>query len=224
MIIIVLLVGFGIGERLHYDAKFSFLNLGTMTLEVRDTLTYEDVHCYDISSVLTSARGLRFLFSINDTIEVYTSSDSLFPYMFRERINESGYHRASNLFFDRDSNYVNYDDSLVINTTAETRDILSFWYYLRGIPLELGDTILIDVHNARENHRVRCVVQKRELVKTKAGDYETILVEPQTEGKGIFGAKGGMQIWYSEKDRVPVQIRASMKFGTVLFKLKEVID
>ncbi len=224
MIVLMLLIGFGVGERLQYDAKFSFLNLGTMTLEVRDTLTYENVHCYHISSVLTSAGGLRFLFSIDDTIEVYTSSDSLFPCMFSERINESGYRRASNLFFDRDSHYVNYDDSLIINTATGTRDILSFWYYLRGIPLELGDTILIAVHNARENHNVRCTAQKKEMVKTKAGDYETILVEPQTEGKGIFGAKGGMQIWYSETERIPVQIRASMKFGTVLFKLKEVVN
>jgi hypothetical protein len=222
MMTILLLVGLSVGERLEYDAKFSFLNLGTMTLEVRDTLTHEDVHCYYLSSVLTSAGGLRFLFSIDDTIEVYTSSEGLFPYLFRERINESGYHRASDLFFDRDSHYVNYDDSLIISTAADTRDILSFWYYLRGIPLELGDTVLIDVHNARENHKVRCVVKKNEKVKTKAGEYEAILVEPQTEGKGIFGAKGGMQIWYSEAERIPVQIRASMKFGTVLFKLKEV--
>ena len=224
MMIIILLIGFGIGERLEYEAKFSFLNLGAMTLEVRDTLTFENVHCYHISSVLTSARGFRFLFTIDDTIEVYTSSDSLFPYMFRERINESGYRRASDIFFDRDSHFVNYDDSLIINTTTETRDILSFWYYLRGIPLELGDTILVDLHNARENHKVRCIVQKKETVKTKAGNYEAILVEPQTEGKGIFGAKGGMQIWYSEVERIPVQIRASMKFGTVLFRLKEVFN
>ncbi len=222
MIVIILVVGFSIGERLQYDARFSFLNLGTMTLEVKDTLTYEGVHCYHISSVLTSAGGLRWLFSIDDTLEVYTSSNDLLPYVFRERINESGYRRTGNLFFNRDSQYVNYDDSLIIGTAPETRDILSFWYYLRRIPLELGDTIAIDVHSARENHNVRCVVQKKERIGTKAGDYETILVEPQTEGKGIFGAKGGMEIWYSEIERIPVQIRASMKFGSVLFKLKEV--
>jgi hypothetical protein len=222
MTLIMVLFGFTFGERLEYDAKFSFLNLGTMTLEVKDTLTYEGVQCYHISSVLTSARGLRFLFTIDDTIEVYTSEDSLLPYFFRESINESGYHRTGKLLFDHDSQFVNYDDSLIIDIAAGTRDILSFWYYLRNVPLELGDTITVSVHSAQENHVVNCVVQKKEKVSTSAGDYEATLVEPQTEGKGIFGSKGGMEIWYSETERLPVQIRASMKIGSVLFKLREV--
>jgi len=221
MTFIVFLLSFSLGERLEYDAKFSFLNLGTMVLEVKDTLTYEDTHCYLISSILNSTRALRFLFSIDDTIEVYTRSDLLVPLLFRERINESGYRRASNLYFDHELQNVTYDDSVVCSIAPSTRDLLSFWYYLRQIPLVIGDTIVLSVHNARENHDIRCVVRGREQIKTGAGEFNTILVEPQTDGKGIFGAKGGMEIWYSEDDRLPVQIRASMKFGSVLFKLRE---
>lgn len=223
MILVVLLLGFTLGERLEYDAKFSFLNLGTMILEVEDTLTYRGTHCYLISSVLNSTSSLRFLFSIDDTIEVYTSIDELTPRLYRERINESGYRRESNLSFDDDTRTVFYDDSLAIEIAEDTRDILSFWYYLRLIPLEVGDTVRLSVHSARENHDIVCLVQRYETIKTKAGEFSTIVVEPQTEGKGIFGAKGGMEIWYSEAERLPVQIRASMKFGSVLFRLREVI-
>ena len=222
MILVSLLLTFPLGESLEYDAKFSFLTLGKMTLEVRDTLTYEGVHCYLISSVLNSSSGLRFLFSIDDTIEVYTSVETLLPYLYQERINESGYHRKSNVFFDHDSGYASYDDTLRIDITQGTRDLLSFWYYLRQIPLEVGDTIVLSVHNSQENHEISCLVRGQEEVKTGAGTYNTIVVEPRTEGKGIFGAKGGMMIWYSETERLPVQIKARMKFGSVLFKLKEV--
>jgi hypothetical protein len=222
MILALFLLFFPVGERLEYEARFSFLNLGTMTLEVSDTLTYEGQLCYSISSILTSTRSLRFLFSIDDTIDVYTSHDELLPLLFRERINESGYHRASNLYFDREKLIVSYDNSLRFDIFDDTRDVVSFWYYLRSIPLEIGDTIRISVHSARENQEIMCFVKNGGKVKTKAGEYNTILVESQTEGKGIFGSKGGMEIWFSEKDRLPVQIRASMKFGSVLFKLREV--
>jgi hypothetical protein len=222
MTIILFILGLTVGERLEYDAKFSFINIGTMTLEIKDTVTYNDVLCYHIVSVLRSASGLRFLFSIDDTVEVYTSCDDLVPYVFRERINESGYRRASDLFFNHDSHYVSYDDSKKINIEDETRDLLSFWYYLRRIPLEEGDTIAVNIHSSKENHRIHCLIRGNEQVRTKAGDYETIRVEPQTEGKGIFGAGGGMEIWYSEPERLPVQIRTSMKVGSVLFRLREV--
>jgi hypothetical protein len=222
MTLAVLLLGFSLGERLEYDAKYSFLNLGTMTLQVVDTLTYQSTHCYLISSVLNSASSLRFLFSIDDTIEVYTSTDELIPQLYRERINESGYRRQSNLFFDNEARSVSYDDSVNIQLDQDTRDLLSFWYYLRIIPLQIGDTVRLSVHSARENHEILCLVQGYEQLKTKAGEFRTIVVEPQTEGKGIFGAKGGMEIWYSEVERFPVQIRASMKFGSVLFRLREV--
>jgi len=222
MILALFLLAFPVGERLEYEARFSFLNLGIMTLEVKDTMIYEGQHCYVISSVLNSARSLRFLFSIDDTIDVYTSSAQMLPLLYRERINESGYHRAGNLYFDREKRTVSYDDSLRIEILEDTRDVLSFWYYLRSVPMDVGDTIRVSVHNAQENHDVRCLVKSRQKIKTNAGEYNTILVEPETLGKGIFGAKGGMEIWYSENDRLPVQIRASMKFGSVLFKLREV--
>lgn len=219
---VLLIIGFTVGERLEYDAKFSFLNLGTMTLEVKDTLTHNGVPCYQIVSVLESAGGLRFMFSIDDTIEVCTSRDSLIPYSYRERINESGYQRQSDLVFDHDSLWVSYDGSLKVEMEKGTRDLLSFWYYLRAVPMEEGDTIVLHVHSAKENHEIRCIVQGRERVRVRAGEFETVKVSPQTEGKGIFGAKGGMDIWYSEPEGLPVQIRASMKVGSVLFKLREV--
>jgi hypothetical protein len=222
MIIAALLLGFSLGERLEYDAKFSFLNLGSMTLEVIDTLTYQETHCYLISSVLNSTSSLRFLFSIDDTIEVYTSTKELIPRLYRERINESGYKRESNIYFDNATRSASYDDTLTLEINEDTRDILSFWYYLRVIPLQLDDTVWLSVHSARENHDIMCIVAGYEMVKTKAGEFNTIVVKPQTEGKGIFGAKGGMEIWYSEVERLPVQIKASMKFGSVLFKLREV--
>ena len=222
MTLVLLLLLFPVGERLEYEARFSFLNLGTMILEVEDTLTYNGTPCYHISSILNSTRSLRFLFSIDDTIDVHTSIGELIPVLYQERINESGYRRASDLYFDHEANTVSYGDTLVLEINEDTRDVLSFWYYMRLLPLEVGDTLRLSVHSARENHDITCVVKDSVEVRTKAGEFNTILVEPQTEGKGIFGARGGMKIWYSEPDRLPVQIQASMKFGSVTFKLQEV--
>lgn len=215
--------GFTPGERLKYVAKFSFLSLGSMTLEIKDTLTYNGFKCYYFSSILTSNPSLNFLFSLNDTIDVYSRAEDLLPMFYEEEINESKYHSHSKLLFSHDGLYVVYDDSLHVDILEQSRDLVSFWYYLRTIPLEVGDTIPVNIHKSMENYEILCYVKEKQKVKTPIGEFNTILVSPETEGKGVFGSGGGMEIWYSDDEaRYPVQIKAKMKSGSVLFKLKEV--
>jgi len=215
--------GFTTGEKLEYVAKYSFLTIGSMTLEIKDSLIHKDFDCYHFCSVITSNPDLKFLFSLNDTVEVYARTHDLLPVFYRERINEGKYFNDSNLFFNHDSLFVLYDDSLRIDLLVESRDLLSFWYYLRTLNLIVGDSIRINIHKSKENFNILCRVKDKERIKTPLGEFRTILVSPSTEGKGIFGEGGGMDIWYSDDEaRYPVQIRAKMKFGSVLFKLKEV--
>lgn len=223
MMYLLMLVCFSVGEHLEYSAKFGFLNLGTMTLEVKDTVTYDSMDCYLFFSVLFSNPSLRIFFSLNDTIEVYAKRQDLLPLFYEKKVNEGDYHHHSKINFDHDSLSVIYDDSLRFELFEESRDLLTFWYYLRTIPLIVGDTIAINIHESKENYKVACFVSKKEAIKTYVGTFNTILVEPRTEGKGMFSAKGGMQIWYSDDElRYPVQIRTKMNFGSILFKLKGV--
>jgi len=220
---IIFLLCFTVGEKLNYVARFSFITLGSMTLEIKDTLSYDSTACYHFRSVINSSPGLSFLFSLNDTIDVYAETTGLLPLFYEEKLNESKYHHRSKLVFNHDSLFVVYDDSLIFEIAAQTRDLLSFWYYLRTIPLKIGDTIVVRIHKSMENHEILCPVVKKETIKTPGGEFNTILVSPQTTGKGVFGSKGSMDIWYSDDEkRYPVQIRAKMKIGSILFKLKEV--
>jgi len=223
MILLFFALCFTIGEKLEYVGKFSFLTLGYMSLEVKDTITYKDVDCYHLCSTIMSNPTLKFLFSLNDTIEVYTKTHDFLPLFYEEKINEGGYHDHARLSFNHESLSVVYNDSLRFDLLEQSRDLVSFWYYLRTIALVVGDTIPINIHESKENYEIACYIEKRERIETPLGEFNTILVSPQTEGKGIFGAGGGMSIWYSDDDaRYPVQIKAKMKIGSVLFKLEEV--
>ncbi len=217
--------GFATGEKLEYVAKYSFLTIGSMILEVKDSLEHKGFDCYHFSSVIISNPNLKFLFSLNDTVEVYARMHDLLPVSYEERINEGKYHDVSSLVFDHDSLFVVYDDSLHIDLLAESRDLLSFWYYLRTIDLIVDDTIPVNIHKSEKNYEILCYVKRKERIETPLGEFKTILVSPQTGGEGIFGEGGGMDIWYSDDEaRYPVQIRAKMKFGSILFKLKEVTN
>lgn len=223
--ILLTLTLFTPGEKLEYAARFSFLTIGTMILEVKDTLTYEGYSCYHINSILNSNPSLGWLFSLHDTIDVYTRVDSLLPLYYEEKLHENKYNSHTILRFYHDSSYVLCNDTQRIAFKKNTRDLLSFWYHLRTVSLVVGESIPLKVHASMENHDINCWVDREEVVTTPLGDFETVKVEPQTAGKGIFGSGGGMQIWYSlDEKRYPVLIKAKMKSGSILFKLKEVSD
>jgi len=222
MMAFLLLIAFAPGERLEYVASFSFLNLGSMTLEIYDTLTYQDQPCYHLSSLLNSSPGFAFLFTLNDTVDVYSTTGDLLPLYYAEKKHESNYHSSSRIQFNHDSLTARYDDTLTLDIFKRSRDVLSFWYFLRTIPLSVGDSFEINIHASRKNHTIPCAVTRQEIIKTPLGEFNTVLVHPEVT-EGIFGSGGGMDIWYSvDIHRYPVQIKANMKIGSVLFKLKEI--
>jgi len=225
MMTILFVFCLSVGERLEYVGEFGFLQVGRLTLEVKDTIDYNGNKCYWFSSVISSNPRFKFLFSINDTIDVYTRCEDLLPLFCEEKINEGEYHNYTKLSFWPESLQVIYDDSISMNIYKDTRDLLTFWYYLRTIPLSIGDTIKLNIHKSKKNYKINCFIKEEALIKTSAGEFNTILVEPETRGKGLFGPQGKMGIWYSVgQARYPVQIKTRMKFGSITFKLKEVCN
>ena len=223
MILILLLIGLEPGERLDYNAQYKFLNIGWMTMEIKDTLTYEGQPCLTIVSILASNPGLHFLFSLNDTITAITTCDSLLPLYVEENLHEGKFTAHTRQVFDQAGGTVVYDDSLTLPIPTPTRDLLSFWYYLRTIPLKVGTSIPINVHKSKKTYTVDCPVTKQETVKTDAGTFPTLLVEPQAADKGIFGSKEAMTIWYADTaGRYPVQIKTAIKYGKITFKLQRI--
>ena len=65
-------------------------------------------------------------------------------------------------------------------------------------------------------------VEARELLKTDAGTFKTVRVHPQV-AIGPLKGKGKLWIWYAEEgDRMPVQVRGKMFWGTLTLKLMRI--
>ena len=62
-------------------------------------------------------------------------------------------------------------------------------------------------------------VEGKEDIKTAAGTYHTIRVQPQTQNAPVKN-KGQIWLWFSDDDRhVPVQMRARLFWGTLTLRL-----
>jgi hypothetical protein len=101
-------------------------------------------------------------------------------------------------------------------------DVLSGIYYAASLPLRDGDTYTFPLNDGGKTVDVKVHVVGREQVKTDAGTFMAIKVEPESS-EGVLKNRGRIWIWYSDDaQRIPVQMKGRMFWGTLTFKLQRV--
>ena len=101
-------------------------------------------------------------------------------------------------------------------------DSLSSLFYIGSQRLQQGQDLHLPLADAMRTVAVTVRVQGHEDVKTPAGTFATIRVEP-TADAGVVKNRGNITVWYSDDARhLPVQIRARLFWGTITFHLQSI--
>ena len=99
-------------------------------------------------------------------------------------------------------------------------DSLSGIFYIGSLPLQVGQDVHLPLADAMRTVAVTVKVEGREEIKTPAGTFETIRVQP-TADAGVVKNRGPITFWYTDDARhLPVQIRAKLFWGTLPFHLQ----
>lgn len=99
-------------------------------------------------------------------------------------------------------------------------DSLSGIFYVGSQNLTTGQDFKWPLADAMRTVSVTMKVETREEVKTPAGTFNAIRVQP-TADTGVVKNRGTITIWYSDDARhIPVQIRAKLFWGTITFHLQ----
>ena len=113
-------------------------------------------------------------------------------------------------------------NNLQANVPACVQDSLSAIFYVASRPLIVGQTVRFPLADSMRTVTVTMKVEAREEIKTPAGTFQTIRVQPTAE-EGIVKNRGNIWIWYTDDARhMPVQIRTRLFFGTITFHLQSV--
>ena len=101
-------------------------------------------------------------------------------------------------------------------------DVLSGIFYVASLPLVQGVTYTFPLNDGGKTVDVQARAETREVVKTPAGEFQTIRVSPEA-ASGVVKERGRIWIWYSnDARRIPVQMRARMFWGTLTFRLTRI--
>ena len=148
---------------------------------------------------------------------------------FSKQIQEGRRKITSDLTFDsRAGKQHEVAKNLVKGTSKEqtasipacVQDSLSAIFYVATRPLTVGQQVRFPLADSMRTVTVAMKVEGKEEIKTPAGTFQTIRVQP-TADEGIVKNRGNIRIWYTDDARhIPVQIRAQLFWGTITFHLQ----
>ena len=213
---------FQIGERLTYNVSFTGITAGQASLEVVNDTVVNNYHQLHIRFNARTTFPVSSIYTINDQVDTWLDSKYLYTKKLTKNIREGNYKNDSYTIIDYDQSIaITNGDTVIIDQFL--RDSYSLFYFLRTIPLIIGETIDFTAFDGKKITPFQVITKSKETINTMAGTFPCLVVKPFREGTTLLKNKGDMMIWFSDdKIRLPIQIRIKLKYGSMLLKLKDI--
>jgi hypothetical protein len=224
-VFLVLLPGnvfaFIIPEKLIFDLTWTGLKAGTATLEI----VKEKGHAKIISTT-RSDDWLSVFYMVDDRIEsvlknTRTMSFIGLPENYRVKLKEGNHRRDKEAIFDHANRQVTFIDHIrnekkIFQIGENTLDPLSSFYFIRTTKYEVGKSVYVDIFDSKKLWNVEVQVLRKEKIKTKLGDFDTVVIKPLMKSEGIFNRKGDLYIWLTDDlKRIPVKMQSKVAVGSI---------
>ena len=214
-------VPFGPGERMEYDVRFGALHVGSAHMEV---VSLDNLRGRAAWHTAFWVQGGNFLYRVNDVYESWMDAETLSSLRFVQQLEEGGK--------DTERRFEIYPERAIFIQTSkkppkeeksvsQPLDDGSFLYFIRTIPLVVGQTYDFDRYFRPDRNPVRIRVVRKEQVKVPAGTFNAIVLQPVIKTKGIFSENGHAEIWVTDDERhIMLQLKSKLSFGSLNLYLK----
>lgn len=224
------------GEKITYSIHFGFIRAGSATMEVQNETTLNGRSCYHIRTTARSAAAFNFIYKVEDVVDSFIDKEGLFSWKFDKRLREGGY-KADMLvnYYPQDSladvTFIRYKDRMKVykqqkysvKTPPFALDILASLYYTRTQKLEIGKSLFITNHDNKKIYELEVKVYQKETIKTDAGEFECLVVEPLLRGEGLFKQKGKLKIWLTnDQYKIPILMTSEIAVGHITTEVEKI--
>lgn len=209
---------FGDRERLEYQVKYGFLGVGSAVLEVLGLDSVRGAPA--IHAAFTVKGGIR-IYRVNDNYESWFDPQSFSTLRAKQSVDEGSYDRQRIFEFFPERQTFTENDKPEAPTVADPLDEASFLFFLRSIPLEVGQTYEFARYFRPDKNPVKVIVIRKDTITVPAGRFATVVVRPVIKTSGIFGEGGRAEVWFTDDStRMIVQLKSSLKFGSLNLYLR----
>jgi len=219
-------VPFGPGEYLRYDVRLGALGKrgeGYMTVvgleSVRGATSYH---------VTFAIQGGLLFAKVNDRYDSWFDVTNLVTRRFIQDVDELTYERYRHWeIFPEEMRFERVDNGNTGDIPTEMPlDDISFFYFVRTLPLEVGDEYSFDRYFRENGNPVVIKVLRKDTVTVPAGTFETVVVQPIIQTNGLFSQGGEAELYFTtDERRILVYMKSNVNLiGSLSLHLKEVRD
>jgi hypothetical protein len=203
-------VPFGAGERAEYQVKLGRVSVGSGAMEILGT---EMVRGHQTYHARLRVSGGLPLMRVDDRFESWIDVEGLFSRRFKQNQRELSFRRNRTYeFYPEQGTYhrLNTEDRGQLPTN-EPLDDVSFLYFARTLPLEVGDRYVLERYFKADGNPVVLEVLRKETIKVPAGTFNTVVVRPIIKTDGLCGEGGAAEVYFTDDSRrLMVQMRSNV--------------
>lgn len=214
------------GSNYAYTVEWHYFTAGLATIHVETSGPEKRVVATADSSGVVS-----MLYKVRDQFQSAVDPKTFCSLRLSKHSDEGSHTRQTEIHFDYALHKSVLEEKNLKTNAAKTveneipscvTDVLTGFYYVGSLPLAPGNVYLFPINDGNKTAVVRAEVEGKEAIKTPSGAYSTIRVRLEATS-GALKSKGALWIWYAEDERhTPVQMRAKMTWGTLMFRLQKV--
>lgn len=213
---------FKAGERLRFSVQYGPVKAGSAYLEVPELSDYEGEPAYLLLARAESNSFFSRFYKVRNRIESRWDADGRFSRRYVENRREGKLRVESEIVFDPELGEARYKDGQTYPIPPQVQDALSSFYFTRFQALPLGGSVVFDYHASRKSQPLEVKVIGRERVKTPAGTFDCVAIEPLLKAGGIFKNKGRLVIWLTaDERRMPVMMKSKVAIGSISVILQD---
>ena len=215
---------YDVGEWFKFRIHYGVVTAGYATLEVKEA-TRDNKKVYRAIGKGYTTGMSKWFFKVDDTYESYFDKATNKPYQFVRKVNEGGYTKDQEGFFNQDKNSILLKDyknktEKTFPVTENVQDILSTFYFLRNHPnidkLKVGESIMVDMFFDDETFKFKLKYIGKEDLKTKFGIIPSMIFRPLVQSGRVFKEQESLTVWISDdENKLPIRIKASLAVGSL---------
>ena len=211
-------------QTLTFSVDWRVFTAGTAVFHLEQQGSVETV-----TATADTVGNVNMIFPVVDRFEAGFDTRTGCSVGFKKQMQEGRRKVSGDLTFNYGSGKQSEVNRNLVKGTTTTQqasipacvaDSLSAIFYVASRPLVVGQQVRFPLADSMRTVTVAMKVEGKEEIKTPAGTFQTIRVQP-TADEGIVKNRGNIWIWYTDDARhLPVQIRARLFWGTITFHLQ----